>query len=241
MRKRSLQGLGYALGLMLHSVILFICVTPSSTAHAAEPAKIADTHSHSGHDHAPNHSHGPDAKALKEQAIATAVKADDLEAARLLLQDWLRLGGDSDTMVFMGLVLRHPDFTRLLIAKGANPNATAQGMYKGVPALQVSLLEGEPLLALTLIKAGANVRQRDPKGHTALMVASVAGHFEVVKALLERKADVRAKNSMGQTVMQLMTHNLERARFSEQMYTQYQRIISLLDEAELKYPERISL
>ena len=215
---------------------------PPLTGTAQAAAENHEMHDHSGH------SHSPDAKALKEQAIATAVKANDMEAARLLLKDWLRLGGDPNTMVFMGLVLRHPDFTRLLIAEGANPNATAQGMYKGVPALQVSLLEGEPLLALTLIQAGANVHQRDPKGHTALMAAAVAGYFDVVKALLEHKADVSAKNGVSQTALQMMTQNLERARLSAQMYTQYQRIVGVLDEAELiqlnkaklQQPERTS-
>mgnify|MGYP000129636817 CR=1 FL=1 len=195
------------------------------------------THTDAGHDHA---AHTPSAKALKEQAIAMAVKADDLKTARLLLHDWLRMGGSADTMVFMGLVLRHPAFTRLLIAEGANPNATAEGMYKDVPALQVSLLEGEPMLAMALIQSGADVHQRDPKGHTALMVAAVSGQYEVVEALLERKADVRATNAAGQSALQLMTKNLKRARLSAQMYTQYQRIMSLLDEAELHHPERIS-
>jgi hypothetical protein len=216
----------------------------AGSAYAEEKASSTEshpehehTHADDGHDHA---AHAPSAKALKEQAIAMAVKADDMETARLRLHEWLRLGGEPDTMVFMGLVLRHPAFTRLLIAEGASPNATAQGMYKGVPALQVSLLEGEPMLAMALIQAGANVHQRDPKGHTALMVAAISGQHDVVKALLEHKAKVRATNTEGFTALQLMMKNMERARLSAQMYTQYQRIISLLDEAELHSPERTS-
>lgn len=210
---------------------------PPHDAHDEHAEHAKQTHGNDGHDHA---AHTPSAKALKEQSIAMAVKANDLKTARLLLHDWLRLGGSTDDMVFMGLVLRHPAFTRLLIAEGANPNATAQGMYKDVPALQVSLLEGEPMLAMALIQSGADVHQRDPKGHTALMVAAVSGQHEVVKALLEHQANVRATNAAGKTVLQLMTKNLERARLSAQMYTQYQRIMSLLDEAELHPPERKS-
>lgn len=231
MHKLFIIGLGTA--------VLF--TTPTVYAEAvktdAAPPEHEHTHADEGHDHA---AHTPSAKALKEQAIATAVRTNDMAAARLLLHDWLRLGGEPETMVFMGLILRHPGFTRLLIAEGANPNATAQGMYKDVPALQVSLLEGEPLLALALIKSGADVYQRDPKGNTALMVAAVSGQHDVVKALLAHKANVRATNAEGHTALQLMTKNLERARLSAQMYTQYQRIISLLDEAELHLQKGLS-
>lgn len=196
-------------------------------------------HPHESTPHAPDdQDHDtPNAKALKEMAIGQAVRANDMEAARQLVQDWLRLGGDKNTMILMGIVLHHPEFTRLLIEEGANLNGVAMGMYKGVPALQVAILEEEEALALLLIEAGANLKQQDPEGHTALMRAAVAGQVKVVKALLARQVDVRATNKAKQSAAQLMLHNLGRARLSERLYTQYQIILSLLDEAELKAKE----
>lgn len=219
---------------MLKRLLATLCLIGLSVQADVLPAQAAPDHTehaeHSEHDH----HDGPDAKSLKELAIGQAVRANDMDATRQLVREWLRLGGDANTMIFMGIVLHHPDFTRLLIAEGANLNGTALGMYKDVPALQVAILEEEEALALILIEAGANLKQRDAEGHTALMRAAVAGQVKVVEALLARQADVLAVNQAKQTASQLMMHNLARARLSERLYTQYQQILSLLDEAEIQ-------
>ena len=61
----------------------------------------------------------------------------------------------------------------------------------------------------------------------------MAGQTRVVEALLKAKANPRATNKAGYTALERMNRNLQRARLSQRMSQQYQRIMSLLDEAEL--------
>lgn len=244
----ALRG-GLALSLSLGGSALGGYANPPH-AYAAEPSAHPDsptdeqTHPHGEHNkHAAehteqdgdqhDHSHGLSELNKAEFMIGEAVRAEDMEAAYHHLKHWLRLGGNPDGMIFMGIILRHVAFTRLLIAEGANLNATAQGMYKEVPALQVAILEEEEALALLLITAGADLNQRDAEGNTALMQAAVAGQTRVVEALLKAKANPRATNKAGYTALERMNRNLQRARLSQRMSQQYQRIMSLLDEAEL--------
>lgn len=54
-------------------------------------------------------------------------------------------------------------------------------------------------MALTLVKAGANVNAKGLEDDTPLHDASVIGNMKLVKMLVERGADPCAKNQKGKT------------------------------------------
>lgn len=54
-------------------------------------------------------------------------------------------------------------------------------------------------VALTLVKAGANINAKGLEDDTPLHDAAIVGHFKLVKLLVEKGADVNAKNRKGKT------------------------------------------
>lgn len=86
-----------------------------------------------------------------------------------------------------------------LLAKGADPNLRLHASEQGnLPVAETALravVAGEdtpdvaPLLA-KLIKAGADLRQKDESGDTVLMAAAQSDKFKAVKFLLQNGADV---------------------------------------------------
>jgi len=103
------------------------------------------------------------------------------------------------------------DKVKLLLANGANPNAT--GKY-GRTALQVAALQGDPESVAALLKAGAEVNAKDSEGNTALLVmlyidednkqapTVTRDYAGVVRALLrDKKIDVNAQNEDGETAL----------------------------------------
>jgi serine/threonine-protein phosphatase 6 regulatory ankyrin repeat subunit B len=74
------------------------------------------------------------------------------------------------------------------LARGANPNGRSRN---GTPALSVAVRMGQNEAALMLIKAGAEVQQRDAYGQTALQYALLSGSPQVVRELILRGGDPR--------------------------------------------------
>ncbi|KAL4885962.1 ankyrin repeat-containing domain protein [Aspergillus karnatakaensis] len=98
---------------------------------------------------------------------------------------------------------------RLLLSRGANPNAESRG-YK--PILHTAVEENSADIAYHLVKTGANIETRDYKGRTAifsLMRTDVWSTKDwlyrdgprVLKFLLNRGADIHATDNSGQTAL----------------------------------------
>jgi hypothetical protein len=80
--------------------------------------------------------------------------------------------------------------TRLLLDKGANPNA--QGGYYG-NALHVASSEGHEAAVKLLLDKGADPNAQGGDYGNALQAASARGHKAVVRLLLDKDADVNAQ------------------------------------------------
>jgi hypothetical protein len=77
------------------------------------------------------------------------------------------------------------DIAKLLIAKGANVNASADN---GTTALMMAAREGYLQMLLLLLEHGADAKYVSPSGHSALGLAVSRGNKEIESML--RKAGV---------------------------------------------------
>jgi len=87
-----------------------------------------------------------------------------------------------------------------LLAKGADPNRRMDliGMFPTSP-LFVAATFPDPAILQALLQGGADIRERDQDGMTALHWAVVAHHPDLVKTLLAAGADVNAVDRFGYT------------------------------------------
>ncbi|GAB3648382.1 ankyrin repeat domain-containing protein [Ramlibacter alkalitolerans] len=85
-------------------------------------------------------------------------------------------------------------YRRLLLAAGSitllSPLAHAQAQAPLVEAAA----RGDLPQVQALLRAGADVEQRDANGRTAVLAATAGKHVEVVRALIARGADVNAQD-----------------------------------------------
>ena len=97
------------------------------------------------------------------------------------------------TTPLFGAVTAGVENTRLLLDKGANPNAVSQ-----TGATPLMATRGSAVVSL-LVSRGANVKARSKRGETALADAASRGDFEAVKLLLDKGADANAADYRGYT------------------------------------------
>ena len=90
----------------------------------------------------------------------------------------------------------HLEVARLLLGKGADVNAAAEGGYT---PLHVASGLGHLEMAELLLSQGANPNAKDRRG-PPLMAAVVQGHLDVVRLLLRHGADVDAEGELGRPI-----------------------------------------
>ena len=129
-------------------------------------------------------------------ALHWAVRADDLETAKLLLS----AGANPNAANRYGVPplslaaenSNAPDSKTMvesLLKAGADP--------KGPMILMTAARSGNPEVVRMLAARGANVNQREPsRGETALMWAASENHPEAVKILIELGADPNARSTI---------------------------------------------
>jgi ankyrin repeat protein len=91
------------------------------------------------------------------------------------------------------------DMVQLLLARGANVNATDD--EEGQTALMDPVDNGDADMVQLLLARGANVNAINNSGSTALMKAASNGDADMVQLLLARGADVNATDNDGQTAL----------------------------------------
>jgi ankyrin repeat protein len=91
---------------------------------------------------------------------------------------------------------------KLLIAKGADVNAT----YKGLTPLHLAVATGSVETAKLLIAKGANINAKDNDGLTSLHWAARAGSVALVKLLVDKGADVNATDRNGSKPLSFSVH-----------------------------------
>jgi ankyrin repeat protein len=141
----------------------------------------------------------PPPRILNDKVIA-AVKANDVEAVRTLLQqgapvDARGSGEGSDegyTALLYAVEHQFLPLTRLLLRSGADPSLPA-GPQHVFPLLKAARAGERDMLVL--LDYGANINQKRPTdGMDALAVACLEGHLTIVDMLVARNAAVEPQD-----------------------------------------------
>jgi ankyrin repeat protein len=116
---------------------------------------------------------GPDIYA-QEEAVAEPVDTSYFKA------------GEDDWNLVESVLKGNPEAVMLLLKRGADPNALAEG---GMTALMFAAESGDILLVKMLVLNGADLDLSYMEETTPLLIAVLNGHFDVVHFLLEKGAD----------------------------------------------------
>jgi uncharacterized protein len=108
--------------------------------------------------------------------------------------------GDGFTALHLAAFMGHPAATRLLLERGADPDAVATSAQIGpVQPLHSAAATRELECARLLVEHGADVNARQAGGYTPLHEAAGNGDVELARLLLGAGADSRARKDDGQT------------------------------------------
>ncbi len=96
------------------------------------------------------------------------------------------IAGADDWNLVESVLKGNSDALMLLLKRGANPDALAEG---GMSALMFATESNDLILVKMLVLNGANLELSDEEGTTPLLIAVLNGHFDVAHFLLEKGAD----------------------------------------------------
>jgi ankyrin repeat protein len=99
------------------------------------------------------------------------------------------LSDDGFTALHLAVFGNQEDAARLLLERGADPNALSTNEAVRVPPLGTAAFVRSVPLARLLLDSGADVNGRGEGGFTALHSAAQNGDEELARLLLERGAD----------------------------------------------------
>jgi uncharacterized protein len=117
---------------------------------------------------------------------------------------------DGFTPLGLAAFFCHTPVVRLLIERGANPNAASKNTQRVTP-LHSAVSRRQTLIAEALLARGADANARQQAGVTPLHQAAHNAQAEMLRLLLSHGADVHARMDDGQTplTMALETGNAE--------------------------------
>ncbi|MBN1492242.1 MAG: ankyrin repeat domain-containing protein [Phycisphaerae bacterium] len=146
----------------------------------------------------------------KDARLLRAVKDGDLASVRSALA----AGGAAEAKdeegshaLFLAAAIGKAEIVRLLLAKGAQVNATTDRV-RGTALMAAAKKAGHPEVVKLLLDKGAEVNATSATGTTALLLAQNA---RVVKLLLAKGARVDAKDNAGLTAL-MTAKNVEVAK-----------------------------
>ena len=128
--------------------------------------------------------------------------------------------GQQVTPLLYAIGTRNRDLSRLLLERGANPNAESE--ENKITALLLAVENEDAYIASILLEYGAAVNETNSDGYSPLMGASEAGELSLVELLLShgaypelsdhkgRKAEDFARRGDHQEIVTLLRHSAER-------------------------------
>lgn len=146
-------------------------------------------------------------KQLPSSAELAAFRGDKQRVLQLLKGgfDVNHVGADGMTLLTYAVSGNHVDLVRLLLAKGAEPNA--DGGAAMLEAAGVSNIE----ILRALLASGASLNLRaGPMLMTPLMAAVHPGGLDKVRLILERGADPNRANELGMTALSMASTGMPR-------------------------------
>jgi len=129
-----------------------------------------------------------------DNALLTAVKKDDLESVRRLIQQGASAdvsAADGSTALHWAVESDDLELTRLLLHAGAD--AKRANRY-GMTPLHLAAVNGNAAAIGDLLDAGADPNSVLPEGETVLMTAARTGSAASLTLLLDRGANVDARD-----------------------------------------------
>jgi uncharacterized protein len=116
---------------------------------------------------------------------------------------------DTFTPLHYAAFFGQPDVARVLVERGADPNAVADGFDRVTP-LHSACAAGDREIAAVLLEHGADPNARESGGFTPLHAAAQNGDEELAKLLLARGADPEAATEDGRKPRDLgLTHSFD--------------------------------
>jgi ankyrin repeat protein len=100
--------------------------------------------------------------------------------------------GEDDWNLVESVIKRDPANVLMLLKRGADPNAKAEG---GMTALMFAAESGDTMLVKLLVLNGADLELTYVEGTTPLLIAVLNGNFDVAHYLLKKGADPDHKDS----------------------------------------------
>lgn len=122
------------------------------------------------------------------------------EMVMMLLEDGQNMEAEYDwTALHMAARRGHAVIVQLLVDKGANVNAVAEGfedysMTYEVTALHLAARNGHEKVLDILLNNGADIDSQTERGETALHLAAEKGHVGAIALLLNKGANLEAKS-----------------------------------------------
>ena len=143
----------------------------------------------------------------------------------------------SSTPLHCAAIQGQKEITQILVAKGANVNATNKA---GITPLMCAVMGQGDCKEVTeiLIANGANINTQDSAGRTPLHIAILNGQPNMVMLLLEKGADVNVRMNNGETPLDFATSlSQEHFRFGSSMANRkkaFEKCVELLQQHRVK-------
>lgn len=147
-----------------------------------------------------------------ERLMAAGVEPTFFEAAalgdgerltRFLARDATLTGAfsaDGFSALHLAAFFGHPEAVRLLLERGADPNARSQNALRLCP-INSAAASGNAETVIALLAADVDVDARQERGFTALHEAALNGNVQMIRALLAKGADPNLVCDDGRTAI----------------------------------------